>query len=191
MWMNTWGNSESVPEFCPSGSLNHLYGAFLLGFLLPIILNALVQSPYLVYLRILLCVYIHLLPKWILLKMSMGRASLCITLLLHHSPFGSLPFASLHHITFKMLFCVCVITLLGERKICCLGKAQPPVSIVLLLLFWNFSPQGMSLVKELSPCLIQGTPEWQLLLFFQQDLLWEMTRVPVSSLACDALEKTN
>lgn len=32
----------SVPEFYPSGSLNHSYGAFLLGLLLPIILIALV-----------------------------------------------------------------------------------------------------------------------------------------------------
>ena len=47
-----WAQRES----CPRGSLNHLYGAFLLGFLWPIILLCLALSPYLVYLRVLLCV---------------------------------------------------------------------------------------------------------------------------------------
>ena len=35
MWIDTWEGSES--ESCPRGSLGHLYGAFLLGFLWPII----------------------------------------------------------------------------------------------------------------------------------------------------------
>ena len=50
-------------ELLPHGSLNHLDGAFLLGFLWPIIMICLVHSPYLAYLRILLCVRMHLLAK--------------------------------------------------------------------------------------------------------------------------------
>ena len=33
MWIDTWADSGRVPELCPRGSLNHLYGAFLLVFL--------------------------------------------------------------------------------------------------------------------------------------------------------------
>ena len=51
------------PESRPSGSLNHLYEAFLLVFLWPIILISLGHSPYLVYLRILPIVCAHLLAK--------------------------------------------------------------------------------------------------------------------------------
>ena len=47
----------------PHGSLNHLYGAFLLDFLWPINLIYLVLSPYLVYFRVLPCVCAHLLAK--------------------------------------------------------------------------------------------------------------------------------
>ena len=46
---------------CPGqGSLNHLCGTFLLGFLQPIVLLHLVLSLYLVYLRVLRCVHVHL-----------------------------------------------------------------------------------------------------------------------------------
>ena len=48
-------------ESYPRGSLNHLYGALLLGFLWPIVLLCLVLSPYLVHLRLLPCVRLHLL----------------------------------------------------------------------------------------------------------------------------------
>ena len=47
----------------PNGSLNYIYGAFLLGFLWPVILTFLVHSPYLMCLRILPCVLRHLLAK--------------------------------------------------------------------------------------------------------------------------------
>ena len=43
--------------------LRHFYGAFLLGFLWLIILLFLVLSLYLVYLRVLPCVHVHLLAK--------------------------------------------------------------------------------------------------------------------------------
>ena len=61
MWIDTRADSEK--ESCPRGSLNHLYEAFLPGFLWPIILHCLVLSPYLVYLRVLPCVRTHLLAK--------------------------------------------------------------------------------------------------------------------------------
>ena len=44
-------------------SFSHFYGAFLLGFFWQIILIRQIQSPYLVYLRILPCVHMHLLAK--------------------------------------------------------------------------------------------------------------------------------
>ena len=54
---------ERITEWCPCGSLNYFYGAFLLSFLWPIILICLIQSPYLVYLRIRPSVHTHLLAK--------------------------------------------------------------------------------------------------------------------------------
>ena len=45
-----------LPELHLHSSLNHLYGAFLPGFLWPIILICLVHTPCLVYLRIFPCV---------------------------------------------------------------------------------------------------------------------------------------
>ena len=47
VWIDTLVGSER--QSCPPGSLNHLYGAFLPGFLWPVILICVVQSPYLVY----------------------------------------------------------------------------------------------------------------------------------------------
>ena len=55
------GLREREPR--PPGSLNHFDGAFFPGFLWPIILLCLVLSPYLVYLRVLPCVHVHLLAK--------------------------------------------------------------------------------------------------------------------------------
>ena len=43
----------STAEVHPHGSLNHSYGAFLPDFLRPITLFCLMQSPYLIYLKIL------------------------------------------------------------------------------------------------------------------------------------------
>ena len=61
MWIDTQVDPER--EWRPCGSLNHLHGAFLPGFLWPIILICLVLSPYLVHLRILPCVLAQLLAK--------------------------------------------------------------------------------------------------------------------------------
>ena len=60
MWIYTRVGSEGE---CPRDSLNHFYGAFPLGFLQPIILIHLVLSPYLLCLRILLCMHMYLLAK--------------------------------------------------------------------------------------------------------------------------------
>ena len=58
---HTW--TQRVAECMPQGGLNHFYGALLLDFLWPIVLICLVQSPYLVYLRILPCVHTQLSGK--------------------------------------------------------------------------------------------------------------------------------
>ena len=50
-------------ESCSHGGLNHLCGAFLSGFLWPIILICLVLSPYLANLRSLSCVCVHFSAK--------------------------------------------------------------------------------------------------------------------------------
>ena len=62
VWTDTQVNSERerVTELHPHGSVSYFYGAFLPGFLWPIILIFLVHSPYLVYLKNLPCVRIHL-----------------------------------------------------------------------------------------------------------------------------------
>ena len=61
VWIDTWADSER--ESHPQGDLNHFYGAFLLGFLWPMILVCLVLSLYLVYLSILPRVRSHLSVK--------------------------------------------------------------------------------------------------------------------------------
>lgn len=54
---------ESVPELCPRGSVNYYNEASLPAFLWLVIMVRPVHSPYLVYLRILLCVRTCLLAK--------------------------------------------------------------------------------------------------------------------------------
>ena len=54
---------ERVPESHPCSSLDYFYGVFLPGFVWSSILICLVHSPYLVYLRILPGVCVHLLAK--------------------------------------------------------------------------------------------------------------------------------
>ena len=59
------GHMGRLKESCAFSlfGLNHLCGAFLLGFLWPVILLCLVLSLYLVYLGVLLCVHAYLLGK--------------------------------------------------------------------------------------------------------------------------------
>ena len=89
-----WAQRESLP----CGSLNHFHGAFLPGFLWPIILLCLVLSPYLVYLRILPCVCAHLLAKMDSSEEAYGQVD--ITYYEVTPP----PF-----LTSKEPFCVCVV----------------------------------------------------------------------------------
>ena len=51
MWIDTQGGGYSERKSWPHGSLNHVYGACVPGFLWPIILICLVLHPYLVLLR--------------------------------------------------------------------------------------------------------------------------------------------
>ena len=53
-------HTGKLRESCPHGSLNLLYGVFLLDPLWPIILLSLVLSPYVVYLKVLPCAHLHL-----------------------------------------------------------------------------------------------------------------------------------
>ena len=113
-----------LPQLHLHSSLNHLYGAFLPGFLWPIILICLVHTPCLVYLRIFPCVH---MPRWILLKRHLGRASLDMTPL--WPP--------------RSLFCTCMVeevSWLREQKIWGLCRVQPPLLIALL--FLEFSSIG-------------------------------------------------
>ena len=104
-----------APELGPCGGLNRLDRAFLPVFLWPIILICLVHSPYWVYLRILPCVSTLLLAKMDSTKEAYGW---------HHSP-----------LTSKGSFWAGVVeevSWLWEWEMWCLGKAQPPLLMVLL-----------------------------------------------------------
>ena len=57
MWTDTQADTER--ELSPHGSFSHFYGAFLPGFLWPIMISP-VQSLYLIYLRVLPCAYASL-----------------------------------------------------------------------------------------------------------------------------------
>ena len=52
--------TSGLRELYNHGILNHLYGAFLPGFLWPIILLCLVLNPYLASFRVCPCVHMHL-----------------------------------------------------------------------------------------------------------------------------------
>ena len=81
LWIDAWVDSER--ELHTHGSLNHLCVAFLSGFHWPVILICLVQSPDLVYLRILPCMPTHLLDVMESTKKPYGElASFSITLFL-------------------------------------------------------------------------------------------------------------
>ena len=69
---------ERIPESFPCSGLSYFYGIFLPSFLWTIILTCRVHSSYLVYLRILPCVCIHLSAK-ILPNRHLGRTTFDIT----------------------------------------------------------------------------------------------------------------
>ena len=74
MWIDTWVDSgrNRVAESHPRGNLNYFYGTFLLGFLWPVIMICLVHSLYLIHLRILPCVNMHLLARMDSTKRASG-----------------------------------------------------------------------------------------------------------------------
>ena len=66
-WIETLMGSERELQHC--GSLNHLHGTFLPGFLWPINLLCLNLSPCMVYLRIFPCIHVCIsYPRWISVK---------------------------------------------------------------------------------------------------------------------------
>ena len=70
-----------VPELHPCGSLNYLYGVFLMGFPVTSRLLCLVHSPHVVDLRVLPCVCTHLLAQMDFTEKVYGyRTSLDMTL---------------------------------------------------------------------------------------------------------------
>ena len=142
-----------VPELCPHGNLNHLYGAFLSGFLWPIIMICLVCSPYLVYLRILVYVCISY-PRWILLKRLLGRTSLDLTPVWFP----------------RSLFCTCVVgeVWLREWEICVFCRVQPPPLIAV------YSYLGVSINREwISSCFTLAGP----ICLLPQDHVWGIVLV--------------
>ena len=99
MWIDMWINTREAAEreLHPRDTLNHLHGVILLGFLWPVILLCLVLNPYLVYLRILPCVRMHLVAKMDASKRLVGRLTLLpLTLkeLLHAHIVGKLSLIS-------------------------------------------------------------------------------------------------
>ena len=84
VWIDARAGSER--ESRPRGCLNHFYGAFLPGFLWPVVLLCLVLSPYLVELRVLPCVRAHLLAKMDSSEEAYGQLVL-LTMGWHPLPF--------------------------------------------------------------------------------------------------------
>ena len=74
MWIDTRMDLER--ELCPRGSLNHLHGAFLPGFLWPIILLCLVLSLFLIYLGVLPRVGVYVLAKMDSSEEAHGQADI-------------------------------------------------------------------------------------------------------------------
>ena len=82
---------DRITELQPHGSLNYFYGAFLPGFLWPIILLCLILNPYLVYFRVLPCVHMHLSAKVDSSEEVYGQVDI--------TPF----------FTSKKLLCICIV----------------------------------------------------------------------------------
>ena len=115
----TLRESESESESHPHGNFNQLFRKFLPGFLWPIILICLVLSLYLVYLRVIPCVHVHLSTK--VYSREEVQGYLIITPLLTSTVLSSweglLDFKNEEYVVSYLLS----------------GQAQPPLSIVLLL----------------------------------------------------------
>ena len=125
VWTETSGLRDSRWA-APSWQSELLLWSFLLGFLWLIILICLVHSPYLVYLRILPCVHMHLLAKMDPTTKTYGwGTSLNITPL--WPP--------------RSLFCTCMVREVSWLwEICHLGRAQTPSSLNCpAILLWSYS----------------------------------------------------
>ena len=104
MWTDTQADTER--ELSSRGSFSHFYGAFLPGFLWPVILLCLVPSLYLVYFRNLLWGHAQLLAK------------------LDSTYYEVVPSSFL---TFKELFCMSVV-----RKIFLISRMRNMGSLLLI-----------------------------------------------------------
>ena len=114
------GGLRRVTESHPCDSLIYCYGAFLWGFLWPIILICLAPSLYLVYFRILpyICTCISY-PRWILVKRLIGSW--------HHLVWGDVP--SLFDLQGLLCMCMGEVSLTLRMRnmwsfISYLGRAQ-------------------------------------------------------------------
>ena len=116
----------------PHGSLNYLYGAFLLGFLWPIILICLVHSAPLAYIGVLPCVCMHLLAKMDFTEKAYGQN------IPWHQPPSDLQGAFLH---------MCDQGDLLTWRMRNMWSEPCPAAFLdcTAILSWSFSPQGMNL----------------------------------------------
>ena len=120
---HTHGLRERGIESHPWDSLIYCYGAFLWGFLWPIIVIFLALSLYLVYLRILPCMFVHLLAKMNSSEEAYGSW--------HHLVWGDVP--SLFDLQGLLRMCMGEVSLTSRMRnmwsfISYLGRAQPPPS---------------------------------------------------------------
>ena len=110
-------------ESHPWDSLIYCYGAFLWGFFWPIILICLALSLYLVYVRILPCMYVHLLAK-----MNSSEEDYSSW---HHLVWGDVP--SLFDLQGLLRMCMGEVSLTSRMRdmwsfISYLGRVHPPPS---------------------------------------------------------------
>ena len=118
MYLDTQANLGSWPH----GSLNHFFGVFVPDFLWPVTLLCLVLSLYLVYLRVLPHVHVHICqPRWGLAKRPTGRLSIAS-------------------------FLTSSLEITWPRRVSWLWELSgngPTSFLVLLCMFWSFCPQGV------------------------------------------------
>lgn len=132
MCRDTWAHSER--ESHTRSSLNHLYVAFVLAFLASHFDLRLVLGPYLIYVRDSPCVYTSLSQN------RFQQRGLWVDLTSPLWPPRSFlsersPWLKMRNMWSLILY---------------QGGAQPPLLIVLLLIFWSFFPQRMKSNYSLS-----------------------------------------
>ena len=142
VWIDTLADSEGTPWVEASWWFELLLWGVSSRFPLANHYDCLVHSSNLVYLRILLCVLIHLLAK-----LNFTEKASEWNIPWHDSPLAS-----------KELFCACVVgevSWLLKQEICCLSRAQSPSLIALLFLTFqsieNESPIALPWGTNLPP----------------------------------------